>query len=134
MREIKFRIWNKKDRNMDFGVTPDPSKYEKFWGDCGSSAEHWIPEDPDDYSDLMQFTGLKDKTGKEIYEGDILVFSQVRYSVEWEVMCAGWFGHRLDDKTRHSWGLSQDGVNGMEVIGNIHENPDLILAVGADRD
>lgn len=118
MREIKFRVWNKKLREMDYSVTPDPSKYEKFWGDKGLSGEHWIPDDPDDYSDLMQFTGLKDKNGREIYEGDILCFEtelgRSKKTVAWS-----------EGEVYSGWNISRAYCDG-EIIGNIYENPELV--------
>ena len=75
-----------------------------------------------------QFTGLTDKNGKEIYEGDIVAndFGNayiVNMAVEW---CTDgyWALHEIDgDDTMH---FVADYLNEIEVIGNIHDNPELL--------
>lgn len=79
------------------------------------------------------YTGLKDKNGKEIYEGDIVrdevaeekysLFEPAIFTVEWVEM-----GFLLRDKSGTIWDYS---LRGMEVIGNIYENPELIAPASA---
>lgn len=73
-------------------------------------------------SPLMQFTGLFDKSGKEIYEGDIM-----RNSETGEVVQVEWSRGRVcfELKPIGTWSWV-----GFEVIGNIHENPELLLGKG----
>lgn len=138
-RKIKFRYWNGVTNQM---VNNPPMPYKKGWTvEQLFSDRGWV---------WMQFTGLTDRNGKEIYEGDILriehpkngekncyaeVFweqSEVRYDHEKNyaelngyVQWGGW-RHR----TKHEWNyaLHYDGIGGgnFEVIGNIYENPELI--------
>jgi uncharacterized phage protein (TIGR01671 family) len=81
--------------------------------------------------ELMQFTGLKDKNGKEIYEGDIL---RNNYSVRWNQLHCGWALYNAGD---FCVDLLADEYNRVEellppwhldidIIGNIYENPELL--------
>ena len=130
-REIKFRAYDYEKKRMEFNVTPDPSRFAHLWVDCGISGEHRDGSD-ERYSDLMQFTGLKDKNGKEIYEGDILKSTP------------GWATFFIDDKREHIsvvefvgsgfkgnysgtlYNLDRLDMAYTEVIGNIYENPELL--------
>ena len=69
-----------------------------------------------------QYTGLKDKTGKEIYEGDILnIYQHGRVVVEFAEGCYGAWDHYGFSPFRGTL----FGCGG-EIIGNIHENPELL--------
>ena len=68
-REIKFRVWDKEKSEMFFVE-------DIYWAEVDESITNingWNNENP-----LMQFTGLKDKNGKEIYEGDIVIKKLVK--------------------------------------------------------
>jgi hypothetical protein len=97
-REIKFRAWQ--DNKMI--VSPINSNYglARFFG--------FLYED----APLMQFTGLHDKNGKEIYEGDIVQYADEIRAVEWRGAAWGYSNVMYPHK--------------IEVIGNIFENPDLL--------
>jgi uncharacterized phage protein (TIGR01671 family) len=119
MREIKFRAWDKKNKVMIY----DFSYYCKLGEnyaiyDFDTDVDECISDDVE----LMQFTGLKDKNGKEIYEGDIMRNSQLLR--EWTLEKVE-FGKILDpDWEEYTYGYF-DYTDG-EVIGNIHENPELL--------
>ena len=77
----------------------------------------------DEYFEVMQFTGLKDKNGKEIFEGDIVDWPNYEgvqlYIVEFK---EGRFGLNL---SRGGFGLTNPICSDCEVIGNKFENPEL---------
>jgi uncharacterized phage protein (TIGR01671 family) len=85
--------------------------------------------------EVMQFTGLHDRNGKEIYEGDVVRWDDASAGKYWrvaEVVCKP--GHYTFRTEKHDFDMGSfiycpdtaAHCNVMEVIGNIHENPDLI--------
>ena len=115
MREIKFRGMPKMtDRQaMVFG-----------WGcHTDENERKFIIVSPDEFiqvENIQQYTGLKDKNGKEIYEGDIAKGGEVIYQVGFNL---GTFELQKDKKAV-GIGLV-DTEESLEVIGNIYENPEL---------
>ena len=113
-REIKFRAWDIFYKKFIYSGEEEGALsnfFAKVAG--GESAGREVP--------LMQFTGLHDKNGKEIYEGDVLKGSgdfSARAIVEWEG--GGFHGVGGYKHMGHSF------FKDMEIIGNIYENPDLL--------
>jgi uncharacterized phage protein (TIGR01671 family) len=81
--------------------------------------------DVDETLDVMQYTGVKDKNGKEIYEGDIIKWKDHIFIVKYfEKIGAFGFAFIADDGVEDFYDLSISDLS--EVIGNIHENPELL--------
>ena len=104
MREIKFRAWAGTHKLMFQVVRP----------------MHYIQPI------LMQYTGLKDKNGKEIYEGDIVVLSSDGDKKICKVTLDGW--QSLFESVQNGFycPMGSTAQNYREVIGNIYENPELL--------
>ena len=124
MREIKFRAWVK---NLDTNKFQMHLWNINFFADyspvTGYGDEFPDPDDPDRI--LMQFTGLKDKNGKEIYEGDVAEYEAWtgldRGEIVWgEKECAFFWAGKTDCQPLGD--IYQD----IEIIGNIYENPELL--------
>jgi len=129
MREIKFRVWSgnmwlcAKDANIH---AVDPHGLEIDLISAFPHVRHT----------MCQYTGLKDKNGKEIYEGDVVELKRSqpngdihRFVVEWDAMKAGFYltlVHMYPKDQESS--LRNEFINAKNktVIGNIYEHPELV--------
>lgn len=136
-REIKFRAWDSREKEMvdheNLVNDPDDWLLEILSGDSPDA--------------LMQYTGLRDKNGKDIYEGDIVAYgvfalndTQVYGDSPWSNLPDGikrddisttLSKHLVDFSIPNLNALKQaiegnPDVRGLEVIGNIHQNPELL--------
>ncbi len=115
MRELKFRAWAKKEKKMiyDLGTPTMIDGILYFHTD-------YTP---------MQCTGLKDKNGKEIFEGDVCVWRNNKFYVEWNGdLWGGWVGAK-NHADQVPFGCNQNGGlphEEMEITGNVYENPELL--------
>ena len=129
MREIKFRAWVK-DRKAVFEVVLINYVTKKVTY-LLERVGHLLSIRDEKFNDieLMQYTGLKDMRGKEIYEGDILFesFGERYYKVIFE---NGSFRAEFEgDFDEYSFDLSDVVLQGCEVVGNIYENPELLKVI-----
>jgi len=119
-RKIKFRAWDKSEK--------------RYWTqeqmeEIGGYYYSFRVSDNDGEFVLEQFTGLKDKNGKEIYEGDILQWpkpEQNKGTVVWSDTMCSWMMQREDySETFSSFAYPRhtDGNCRFEVIGNLCQNP-----------
>ena len=128
MRELKFRAWDKRLKKwaMDNVVSVQNSLKDRITIGCELDTN--IPEvDEEEQIHVMQYTGLKDKHGKDIFEGDLLNMPNDDFE-PLEV-----FFENGEFRVRHCTGngyLSGDGLYVYslegELVGNIYENPELL--------
>jgi len=129
MREIKFRAWDKNQRFMAYQGKPDLETIKSFMFHFGDKT-------------LMQYTGLNDKNGTEIYEGDLLGGG---FNHKYKV-CFGFYDNgELPEDLQSGYGfylqklfnyrksdfrdvesIEKGIIERLEVIGNIYETPELI--------
>ena len=128
MRDVKFRAWDKKRKQFieilllhygDDGIFAVTGTH-----DNKSDAVYFLED-----LDLSEYTGLKDKHGKQIYEGDILEGSPygrrhriiVEY-IDWRFTARNFWISMMDDPSEPF----SESMNHWEIIGNIYENHELI--------
>mgnify|MGYP001248586776 CR=1 FL=1 len=112
MREIKFREWETERKTMAY------SNREDF----DDSVNFRFKHEEGGKRILMQYTGLKDKNGKEIYEGDIVIVGQKETPAE-VIFENGCFYTPIGISRYRLGGWNKESL---EVIGNIFENPELL--------
>jgi uncharacterized phage protein (TIGR01671 family) len=131
MRDIKFRVWDKENKEM-------LDVEDLHWDDCTRefSIRTTMYSNYFDIEDmiLMQYTGLKDKNGKEIYEGDIVkhngfyegdcYYNAGCGQVLWDDEDTGFYLTAKDTSFINLFDLTRN-LDG-EIIGNIYENPELL--------
>lgn len=124
MRTIKFRTYSETAKDFAYQGTSDLETIQSFffhYGDC----------------EIQQFTGLIDKNGKEIYEGDFLYDPETgdegndisaSYVVEFKEDWGCWVidNSFKRDGSHYAGIVGYFGYENLEVIGNIHENPELL--------
>jgi hypothetical protein len=113
MTPLKFRTWHKIGKIMSFGGF--------FFNNSTGELEH------DPSCVVMQSTGLHDKNGTEVFEGDILEIEGATAKVVfWERPPE--FGldyFHNEDAWCEDWNITDDSSR-MQIVGNIYENPDLL--------
>ncbi len=129
MREIKFRAWKSGTKTMYHDVHNGGEGY--FWNNFRRECFGDILND-EPGTDIMQFTGLKDKNGVEIWEGDVLKNERDSY-LSYVGFNNGGFtysecGWQEGNNPDTGGFLHADTAGISEVVGNIYENPELVEA------
>ncbi len=131
MREIKFRAWDKEENKW---YRPVFEAYKgnlhellmTFSGDLTAHTMTGLNHEslyPNKY-EIMQYTGLKDKNGKEIYEGDVLSTPKGNQVVQWWQGGFSLRGKNIMDTRMYTNAFSE--MPRCEVIGNIYSNKELL--------
>lgn len=130
---IKFRVWEKPQFNDNPDGSPAVSFSGKMWND--NDPKFWascLMNEKDEYI-LMQYTGLRDMEGKELYLDDVVEDWEGidRYLVIWNHLYACFELERLTHRNDTSQDIF-DAPNGFSIVGNAHENPELLSESNAE--
>lgn len=119
MREIKFKAWLPNIKKMTYEHTLEELTKGNLWNTDGETNCSII---------WLQYTGLKDKNGKEIYEGDICNCREYECfgKVEWNNEEAGFYFCVVVEGGGFEEEHLYDYIDELEVIGNVYENSELM--------
>jgi uncharacterized phage protein (TIGR01671 family) len=139
MREIKFRAWSKNENKMfevplmAFFADGRTNVYKSYYHEAGQLGNVLFSHE----FELMQYTGLKDKNGKEIYEGDVVeVTLPSRYTKDTVYLCEVQFhkggytifvvksNEEYNKVIGHWFDLPKSDQ--LDLKGNIYESPELL--------
>ena len=112
MRPIEFRAWEKNREEM---IPVNSINFETGIINGDSAWRH------ETELELMQYTGLRDKNGVKIFEGDIVLNNDYTWQVTWEMGTVS----ILHNDGHSKWWIASEEEH-CEVIGNIHQNGDLL--------
>lgn len=134
MREIRFRAWDKENKFYEYDVQNATVASEHEYEDFDSYFPFKFDGRIVDNHILEQYTGVKDKDGTDIFEGDIVdasvdsgfdYYSHEKALIVFSEVQAGFAIQSNDSLVLRLW--NDDAMDHeYEVIGNIHENPELL--------
>jgi hypothetical protein len=121
VREIKFRAWENDKMyyqvrcgGMFNGIPTAPTVWNDEKGD-------WLNLTGQPYTKVMQYTGLKDKNGKEGYHKDIWAFLNVLYTVEWDDVRAFFYLKHLSKRATIDDHIEMEYFGDGYIVGNMYE-------------
>jgi len=138
MKEVKFRAWDSEANIMIYSDHRTRKLYDVYYGfemnEKGELECRWEGDfseshvlDGGNLDNIMQYTGLKDKKGVEIYEGDIVEYElfgrEKRMTIEYDQESAS-FRYCIADEIKFTFDSGNN--ERMSVIGNIYEHKHLL--------
>ncbi|MBO3634415.1 MULTISPECIES: YopX family protein [Bacillus] len=135
MREIKFRAYHTEKR--DGQEFPRMMDWDEILNNDEEELASYFRNEFSNVSPLMQYTGLKDKNGRDIYEGDVVKFKSaycenkiIKAVVKFKDSLGSFVFNMGDDQG--FWRMDAS-IREIEVIGNIYEDPELLEASHASK-
>lgn len=125
-REIKFRIYadNKFYNKCLVGNTNNT--HDEKW----TCPMVWLEKEKEwvncDNGIICQYTGLHDKNGKEIYEGDIVGDNKIKWIVKWNKHRMGFSLYPTTEQLYDEMPINVENKLGFKIFGNIYDNPELL--------
>lgn len=131
MREIRFRAWDEQNKKMRYGDPRDDGFYFENDG-CAMQYSIWMSSNSDTNPPIMQYTGLRDRNGVRIFEGDIVKATGTYPGEGWfdtgehDYNFTGLVKWDTDMATYILGGYRLCTLDKLVVLGNIHDNPELL--------
>ena len=126
----KFRVWDKLSERF---IYPDKGYQGHYILDLNGRFHDLGNGSGGDEYVVQQYTGLRDKNGKDIYEGDIIQYNvgssydDMSFVVKWSNDSLSWIFQSISGEVlSNCWTPNGNRFNFIEIIGNIYENPELL--------
>lgn len=127
MREIKFKIYDKELKETHIEELQDLCE-DDYWYDGETDIWSMLYDGTHKQERFVisLYTGLKDKNGVEIYEGDIVGDKNIKWRVKWNVHRMGFSLYPITEQIYDEMPINVEEKLGFEILGNIYENPELL--------